>query len=245
MKLFEQTHDNPVFRALPCPTVVLDQDLAISAVNTAYLAATARSECELLNRNIFEAFPENPDMSDSDGAAALTRSFERVLGTGRPDNMWVHRYDIPNPAGDRFLTRYWAPVNAPVVEQGEVVGILHRVEDVTPLQADLRRVLEQYRNVLREPTANDQVQRFAESAKAFAEATVDYRTLLDEVMNLRRALTSRATIDQAKGIIMAERRCTPDRAFEILAGLSQDTNVKLADVAAALVYKAQAPQAAA
>ena len=69
----------------------------------------------------------------------------------------------------------------------------------------------------------------------------DHLALVDEVMNLRRALTSRATIDQAKGIVMAKRRCTPDQAFKILAKLSQDTNVKLADVAAALVYKAHGP----
>ena len=62
-----------------------------------------------------------------------------------------------------------------------------------------------------------------------------------EVMHLRRALTSRAVIDQAKGIVMAERRCTPEAAFEVLVRLSQDTQVKLADVAAALVYKAQGP----
>jgi AmiR/NasT family two-component response regulator len=63
-----------------------------------------------------------------------------------------------------------------------------------------------------------------------------------EVMHLRRALTSRATIDQAKGIIMAERRCTPEAAFDLLARLSQDTHVRVVDVAAALVYKAQAPR---
>lgn len=58
-------------------------------------------------------------------------------------------------------------------------------------------------------------------------------------MNLRRALTSRASIDQAKGIVMAERRCSPDEAFKVLAKMSQDTNVRLADVARAIVYKAR------
>ena len=49
----------------------------------------------------------------------------------------------------------------------------------------------------------------------------------------------RATIDQAKGIVMAERRCTPEEAFEVLRTLSQRTNVRVADVALALVYKCQ------
>jgi transcriptional regulator with GAF, ATPase, and Fis domain len=52
---------------------------------------------------------------------------------------------------------------------------------------------------------------------------------------LRTALTSRATIEQAKGMIMAERGCSAEEAFEQLAKISNDRNVKLRDVAAALV----------
>jgi AmiR/NasT family two-component response regulator len=39
----------------------------------------------------------------------------------------------------------------------------------------------------------------------------------------------------AKGILIAQRRCLPDEAFEILVSLSQRTHQKLRDVAAALV----------
>jgi response regulator NasT len=60
-----------------------------------------------------------------------------------------------------------------------------------------------------------------------------------EVTDLRRALQTRPTIDQAKGIIMADRRCTPEEAFELLKKLSMESNVRLADVAAAIVYQAQ------
>lgn len=86
-----------------------------------------------------------------------------------------------------------------------------------------------------------QARRFAESAGVVAASAAWLEGLTEEVMGLRRALDSRATIDQAKGIIMAERRCSPDAAFGILTKLSQDTNVKVADVAAALVYQAQGP----
>jgi GAF domain-containing protein len=56
-----------------------------------------------------------------------------------------------------------------------------------------------------------------------------------QVEDLRAALDARATIDQAIGIVMAQQRCTSDRAFDILRRASQRRNVKLRDVAAGIV----------
>ena len=56
------------------------------------------------------------------------------------------------------------------------------------------------------------------------------------------AMRSRAVIEQAKGIIMGDRRCSADEAFAILTKLSQDTNHKLRDVAVALVKRAITPK---
>jgi AmiR/NasT family two-component response regulator len=53
--------------------------------------------------------------------------------------------------------------------------------------------------------------------------------------NLRIAMTSRATIEQAKGMIMASRRCTPEEAFETLVRASQRSNLRLRDIAARIV----------
>jgi GAF domain-containing protein len=52
---------------------------------------------------------------------------------------------------------------------------------------------------------------------------------------LQRAMQSRAVIEQAKGILMGQRRCRADEAFDGLIRLSQDSNRKLRDVAQALV----------
>jgi AmiR/NasT family two-component response regulator len=57
---------------------------------------------------------------------------------------------------------------------------------------------------------------------------------------MQAAMRSRAVIEQAKGIIMSQRRCTADEAFEILSKISQETNRKVRDVAAALVTRAAA-----
>jgi AmiR/NasT family two-component response regulator len=68
-----------------------------------------------------------------------------------------------------------------------------------------------------------------------------YETQATLAGHLQKAMESRAVIEQAKGIIMADRRCTPDQAFTVLAKLSQDTNRRLRDVAIALVNNAQTP----
>ena len=53
--------------------------------------------------------------------------------------------------------------------------------------------------------------------------------------DLRAAIVSRSVIDQAIGVIMAQNRCTEDRAIEILRSASQHRNVKLRDLAASLI----------
>lgn len=58
---------------------------------------------------------------------------------------------------------------------------------------------------------------------------------------LETALTSRAEIDQAKGIIMARHGCTADEAFARMVTASRHTNTKLRDLAASLVKTAGLP----
>jgi AmiR/NasT family two-component response regulator len=52
---------------------------------------------------------------------------------------------------------------------------------------------------------------------------------------LSKALESRAVIEQAKGMIMRERECGADEAFDVLRRASQHQNIRLAEVAARLV----------
>jgi transcriptional regulator with GAF, ATPase, and Fis domain len=64
--------------------------------------------------------------------------------------------------------------------------------------------------------------RHHESARREAEA-------------IQRAMQSRAVIEQAKGILMRDRGCTADEAFDLLVATSQRSNHKLRDVAQQLV----------
>lgn len=230
-----------VFESLPRPTVLLDTDFVIRAVNAAYLAATARAADELVDVPMFDAFPDSPEDPDADGVANLNRSLERAARTRRPDNMLVQRYDIHDTTSGEWVLRHWSPLNTPVVRDERVVALLHQVEDVTPLD-DVRSMIEGWRDIGQEaPLTDSDARRLADAARAFAVSATDYHAMATEIVHLRRAMTSRATIEQAKGIIVAERRCTPDAAFDVLARLSQDTQVRVADVAAALVYRAQGP----
>ena len=128
-----------LFRATPTPYLVLVPDLTIVDVNEAYLAATGRTREELLGRHIFDAFPANPDSPDSSGVPNLRASLIRARETGRTDTMALQRYDIPDGSG-RFITRYWSPVNVPVLDdEGRTLLLLHRVEDVTDFVGERER----------------------------------------------------------------------------------------------------------
>ena len=74
--------------------------------------------------------------------------------------------------------------------------------------------------------------RFAGVAVANMHAYQSARELAD---NLQAALEARATIEQAKGILMERHKLTPVQAFQLLAKASMATNRKLRNVADTLV----------
>ncbi|WP_433363342.1 GAF and ANTAR domain-containing protein [Actinoplanes sp. CA-142083] len=69
-----------------------------------------------------------------------------------------------------------------------------------------------------------------------------YETTMAFARHLEKALAGRAVIEQAKGIIMGQRHCTPDEAFAVLSKASQASNRKLREVATDLVHRAQHPR---
>jgi len=71
---------------------------------------------------------------------------------------------------------------------------------------------------------------------AVAVANAEHSTRsAEDAANMRRAMESRATIEQAKGVLMERHKLTADAAFTVLAHASQRHNVKLRDVADHLV----------
>jgi anti-sigma B factor antagonist len=98
-----------------------------------------------------------------------------------------------------------------------------------------------------------QVRRF-EQAKARLQATVDQarkgrpqREILHDsaFARLQARLESMPVVEQAKGILMAQQRCGPDEAFDLLRRASQRANVKVSVLAAQIVGQVATPGPAA
>jgi signal transduction histidine kinase/PAS domain-containing protein len=194
-----------LFDVAPNPYMLLDPALTFVGVNAAYLRVTGRTRDELIGRNLFEAFPGNPDDPDDSSVRQLRASLERVIETGAPDTIALIRYAIPRntPEGVVFEERFWSATHTPLMDdQGEVAQILQHTVDVTELQ-DLRRALraaEQERQAL---MPHDGIESGVLSrAQAVQEAN---RTLEAERQRLRRLF------EQAPGFIAATEG--PDHVF--------------------------------
>jgi len=119
-----------LFGASPNPYVLMAPDFTIVTMNDAYLAVTMRKRDEIAGMPMFEAFPSDPE---SDSYQSLYNSLERVLRTGKRDEIALIRYDIATPSGG-YEERYWSATHTPLFDEiGQVAFILQHTVDVTEL----------------------------------------------------------------------------------------------------------------
>jgi GAF domain-containing protein len=85
------------------------------------------------------------------------------------------------------------------------------------------------------PAEARRAENFAENASGALSLAMRLASHAALIEQLRSSLTSRTVIDQALGIIMAREQCNQARAFAILRSASQNSNVKLRDIAGAVV----------
>jgi len=184
-KLMEgmQLQFRSLFESLPGLYLVLTPDLKIAGASDAYLAATMTTREQILNRQLFEVFPDNPDDPSANGVSNLRASLDRVLKNAAPDIMAIQKYDVRQPGG-AFEERFWSPVNSPVLGMDQKVEyIIHRVEDVTDFvrhkteskmtEGDLRQRMEKmeaeiYRSSQQVQTANQQLRAVNAELEAFS-----------------------------------------------------------------------------
>ena len=130
------------------------------------------------------------------------------------------------------------PAYAP---QAATIGVLSSLSVPLPIQEDLIGALNVYS--VRPEAFDDGDRRAGQAFAAYAAVAVanadSFASTAEMADNLRTAMASRATIEQAKGILMARGGITPDEAFEMLVRASQRENRKLRDVAVDLVDRVQ------
>jgi len=107
----------------------------------------------------------------------------------------------------------------PLEASGQVVGVLNLYAHERDLFPDaVQRIAKQ----------------FVDPAALLLSGVLQRLSQAELIAHLNAALDNRAVIDQAIGIIMATRACSARDAFAVLRKMSNDQNVKLRDIAAAM-----------
>jgi PAS domain-containing protein len=122
-----------VFHAMPGMCLLLDAAFNILAQNEEHARTTLSIAKNVVGRNLFEAFPDNPYDYNASGVASVRQSLLKVLKTRKSDAMPIIRYDVQPELGG-FQERHWAIINTPILgEDGFVRWIINRAEDATEL----------------------------------------------------------------------------------------------------------------
>lgn len=192
------------------------------AVNTSILRLDRRGGSTVASTGEIPRHVEAQQLDDDDGPCLLAAR-EQVL---------VH---VP----DTRAEQRW-PASAAVACDGGALSMLSVPLQITPDHPGSLNLYAEQPGAFDDDAAEIAL-AFASYAGVVVRNAHAYDSARELAQNLQRAMESRAAIEQAKGIIMGERRCSPDDAFAVLVTLSQQTNRKLRDVAAALVEEASSP----
>ncbi|HEY8701435.1 MAG TPA: GAF and ANTAR domain-containing protein [Arthrobacter sp.] len=131
----------------------------------------------------------------------------------------------------------WPEYSAKVLEQG-ILSVLAVPFELSGDEA--KAGLNFYSDKPRafDPNAVEHAASYAAQASKGLSLAVRLAQHSDAANNLKAALDSRTVIDTAVGIIIAQNHCSQDEAIKILKSASSSRNVKLRDVAAAIVESA-------
>lgn len=208
-----------------------DDDLVAMHTKIALIATETVPGCDVASVTMLRAGkPTTPAFTGK--TAKLLDEVQYKVGDGPCLAAIRHRglEHVSTASDDR-----WPPFVAAAVEQGVLATMS------VPLGND-ETVVGALNLYSETATEYDDAARGA--ACAFADqlgVAVARATLLAESFELahqlQQAMESRAVIEQAKGILMAAQRCSPDDAFAILVRASQNQNRKLRAIAAEIVER--------
>ncbi len=143
------------------------------------------------------------------------------------------------PVDDVASETRWSEYTKSAVER----GLGSSLSTPIPLQQQASAALNIYS--LQAHAFDEHSRQLAATFASYAAVALANMHLYDSTRrlatNLETAMASRAVIDQAKGILMTQRRCDAEQAFGLLVAASQRTNRKLREVAQDLVDSASRP----
>ncbi|NYJ05508.1 GAF and ANTAR domain-containing protein [Petropleomorpha daqingensis] len=139
---------------------------------------------------------------------------------------------------DMRTEQRWPQYVPRVVEQ----GVRSSLSIPLPYQGESIGALNNYATVPEAFSSPESLEAASEVAEVVAVAVVNlaaHAQLGEQARNMRLAMDSRAIIEQAKGVLMAQRHIDADAAFDVLREASQRYNRKLRDIAAGIVESTQ------
>ena len=124
-----------ILNAIPGNHVILLPDaptFTIVGATDSFLKTSYTTRDKIINRPLFEIFPEDKNDNRADGVFNLRASLEYVLDHKEIHLMADQRYDIINPQTGAFEFKVWAASNKPVMNaEGQIQCIIHTTEDIT------------------------------------------------------------------------------------------------------------------
>ena len=123
-----------LFEQSPALLLVLDSHFNIVTISDAYLKTTMTERADVVNKSIFDVFPDNPTNKTAATLNLLRTSLNRVLEYHVADEMDIQKHDIrkPQSKGGECEERYWRVVNSPLLDKNNNVNyIIQMIEDVT------------------------------------------------------------------------------------------------------------------
>ena len=214
--------------------LVLDsRDVRDFLAELAVLAAARLSgPANTSHRGVRVRRPTRPEVvACSDAVAAALDELQNSFGDG--PCLTALRTGTTILAADLSTEQRWTPY----IQAASAQGVSSILAVPLDLAGEAEAVLNLYSDRIHGFSGEDitTVEAFTGQAASSLRLVLRITQLKETRNDLAAAMQSRTVIDMAVGAIMAENRCSSDEAFRILTKASNARNVKLREVAAAVV----------
>jgi serine phosphatase RsbU (regulator of sigma subunit) len=121
-----------VFDVAPTPLLLVTPALTVVRANRAMMEATGTLLVGSTGQPLFQVLRSGPGTARAEARRRLRESLERAHDTRRPDTFLLQTGVFSPTTDDGRREQFWSHCTVPVLgDQGEVVLLLHRAEDIT------------------------------------------------------------------------------------------------------------------